>query len=248
MPHLFSDSYLLLLELSYYRDIVFMFKYLMTPDISALPEIKNWMQKDAQLKWAYKEAEGYVVYGFGRVLNSIHPPPPSEEAKATGWWNKLFGTRTRSPSGADPSKILDKQITNEEDILHIPELPSFGGKLTQANSELFISYLTVPYLRIPLVLNFFANAQNITALGELQIQNIIDSVVFEPGQWHPPNKEKIMPAVVPSEDRTFLATPLGLLFNELKMSPEVILKPLAQLLECALDLDPGKVLLFTNSL
>jgi hypothetical protein len=45
-------------ELEYYRDIAFMFKYLMTPDASALPEFKPWMQKDARLTWTYKEGEG----------------------------------------------------------------------------------------------------------------------------------------------------------------------------------------------
>lgn len=45
-------------ELEYYRDIVFMFKFLMTPDINALPEIKPWMQKDAKLTWNYNENEG----------------------------------------------------------------------------------------------------------------------------------------------------------------------------------------------
>ncbi len=45
-------------ELEYYRDIVFLFKYLMNPDPNVLPEVKPWMQKDARLSWAYKEGEG----------------------------------------------------------------------------------------------------------------------------------------------------------------------------------------------
>lgn len=32
-------------ELKYYRDIIFLFKYLMNPKADALPEIKPWMQK-----------------------------------------------------------------------------------------------------------------------------------------------------------------------------------------------------------
>lgn len=110
--------------------------------------------------------------------------------------------------------------------------------MSQSSSEIFLSYLTVPYLRIPLVLNFFAKPEHISALGILDIQSIIDSVIFEPGQWHPPT-EKILPSSIPANDRTFLATPLGLLCNELKMSPHASIKPLTDLLEYAIDLDPG---------
>jgi hypothetical protein len=37
-------------ELLYYRDIVFIFKFMMTPTSAALPEIKAWMQNDADLR------------------------------------------------------------------------------------------------------------------------------------------------------------------------------------------------------
>jgi hypothetical protein len=84
-----------------------------------------------------------------------------------------------------------------------------------------MSYLTVPYLRIPLVLNFFSNPEHIGALSSLDVQSLIDSVVFEPGLWHPPVK-KVIPVSVPADDRSFLATPIGLLFNELLMSPVIL--------------------------
>jgi hypothetical protein len=93
-------------------------------------------------------------------------------------------------------------------------------------------------LSIPLVLNFFANPEHIHALSVLDLQSIIDSVIFEPGLWassHP----KTAPTVVPAPDRSFLATPLGLLFNELCLSPEANISPLTRMLENALDLDPG---------
>ncbi|PRP79727.1 hypothetical protein PROFUN_12661 [Planoprotostelium fungivorum] len=222
-------------ELLYYRDIVFLFKYLTTPDQAALPQVKPWFQKDAKLSWSFREGEGFTVNGFKQSLRSVHPLPDTEK---TTFWSRLFSKKNRNPSGADPSEIAGKPVENEEDILHIPQLPTFEGKLTQSASELLISYLTVPYMRIPLVLNFFASQEHINSLGVLDLENIIDSVVFEPGQWQPPT-EKVLPTNVPAPDRHFLATPLGLLFNELRLSPEANLKPLNVMLENALDLDPG---------
>ena len=43
-------------------------------------------------------------------------------------------------------------IANENDLLHIKNLPDLDGVLNQRDSELFLSYLTVPYMRLPLVL------------------------------------------------------------------------------------------------
>jgi hypothetical protein len=168
------------------------------------------------------------------TLKSIYPQP----SEGKGLLSRLFSKKQRSPSGADPSIFVEQTITGEEDILHIPQLPSFDGKIKQSSSELLLSYLTVPYLRIPLVLNFFANPEMIPALSVLDVQALIDSVVFEPGEWHPP-VQKIAPESIPAPDRGFLATPLGLLSNELKMSPQGLLQCLNHLLDCALDLDPG---------
>lgn len=77
----------------------------------------------------------------------------------------------------------------------IPQLPNFGGKLNQSSSELLISYLTAPYLRIPLVLNFFATSEHIHALSQTKLQEVLDAIMFEPGAWHPP-KEKKAPASI----------------------------------------------------
>lgn len=57
----------------YYRDIVFLFKYLMSPTPDALPEVKPYFQKDARLLWSFKEGEGFSVQGFGRQLKCMYP-------------------------------------------------------------------------------------------------------------------------------------------------------------------------------
>jgi len=57
-------------ELVTYRDIIFTFKYFMTPFAEALPETKRWMPIEAQLRWKSKGPQ-LMVKGFGRVLNTI---------------------------------------------------------------------------------------------------------------------------------------------------------------------------------
>ncbi len=56
-------------------------------------------------------------------------------------------------------------------------MPSFGEldvanthALGQHDSELLLSYLTVPYLRIPLVVSFFASDDRIHSLQSPQLQ------------------------------------------------------------------------------
>ena len=87
------------------------------------------------------------------------------------------------------SKSKPTQINNEDDILHLSpqELPSFGNVLRPSDSERLIQFLTVPYLRIPLILDFFANGDpnRITALKCHSLQCIIDAALFEPGKWRP---------------------------------------------------------------
>ena len=54
------------------------------------------------------------------------------------------------------SLITVVQIQDEFDVLHIKKLPLFES-LTPRYTELLLQYLTVPYLRIPLVLSLFAD-------------------------------------------------------------------------------------------
>ncbi len=175
-------------ELLYYRDIVFTFKFMMTPTSKALPEIRPYTQNHATLMWRYdKDSKQFQVQGFGQLLTCAPPVDPEamkkqQEADNSGVYAFLFGKDSRAgPSGADPSALVNEIITTEEDVLHVPTLPTFGNKLNQSASELLIQYLTVPYLRIPLLLNLLATPEHIGSLGNKQIQSILDGALFEPG-------------------------------------------------------------------
>lgn len=150
-----------------------------------------------------------------------------------------FTSDRAPPSGADPSALCGKRIRTEDDVLHIANLPDFDKRLSQRDSELLISYLTVPYLRVPLVMAFFASQERINALGSPKLRSVLDGVLFEPSRWLDKLGDKKVPNIIPPPTREHLATPTGLLFNELQYSPHAVLKPLKDMLDLALELDTG---------
>eukprot|EP00808_Paulinella_micropora_P008730 g77250.t1 len=113
--------------------------------------------------------------------------------------------------------------------------------LGQYDSELLISYLTVPYLRLPLVLSFFATEDRIHKLTSDKLRRILDSVLFEPGRYLAVNRTGVEPVMVPTPHTELLASPYGLLFNELVRAPDTVLHSVVALLDAALALDTGSV-------
>jgi hypothetical protein len=94
-------------ELLYYRDIVFLFKFMMTPEVEALPEVRPWLQTHAKLGWSYRAESGLTVKGFGgRTLKCIGAAKPREEGEESGWLASIKNLFTKAtprapPSGAD---------------------------------------------------------------------------------------------------------------------------------------------------
>ena len=71
------------------------------------------------------------------------------------------------------------------------------------------------------------------------LQELLDASIFEPGLWQP-NVPKVQPEYVPAQSREHLATPVGLLMQELTHTPSLLLSCLQQTLENALDMDCGR--------
>ena len=77
-------------------------------------------------------------------------------------------------------------------MLHLKQLPSFDGALRPTESELLLQYLTVPYLRVPLLLRFFAEPSHVTALGSAKLQVVavvgdvvvVRTAVCSASTWH----------------------------------------------------------------
>lgn len=138
-------------------------------------------------------------------------------------------------------------VVTEDDVLHLAnnELPTFGNVLTPSDSERFIQFLTAPYIRIPLILDFFANGDptRLTALKTKSLQMIVDAALFEPGRWKPSDfADYINEVPIVDIDRleAILATSHGTLFNEIAKSPDVLTNCVLKMLERALDMDVGR--------
>ena len=122
------------------------------------------------------------------------------------------------------------------------ELPTFGHVLTPSDSEKFVQFLTVPYIRIPLILDFFANGDpnRLAALKTKTMQIIVDAALFEPGRWKSADFSDFIsevPVVDIERLESILATPHGTLFNEIAKSPDVLTTCIIKMLERALDMD-----------
>ena len=209
-------------EIEFFRDICFYSKYLLGTDPEAFPKFgRTYTQKSAELMWKYIPQERrWQVAAFGMELKC--------PAKGHRW--PTFAVASRF---TQPHKVL-----TEDDILHLRELNDFEQSLGQRDSELLLSALTVPYVRIPIVVSFFATEDRVHALKSEVLRNLLDSVVFEPGRYlHKGSAEA--PTEVPTKDEKLLNTPYGLLLNELARSPSQVVLCTIKLLKLALGLDAG---------
>ena len=261
-------------EFEYFRDIVFHFKHSVS-GATCTPDMEEgfiWLATDATLKWTVKSISDenktlqYHVTAFRGHLQEFVDPSASVADKNANAFSSFLSLFSKSKlarnklSCADPTNIVNScgakfikgkakpvSVKNEDDILHLSndELPTFGGVLTPADSERFLQFFTVPYLRIPLILDFFANGDpgRLVALKTKSLQLIVDAAMFEPGMWKPSDFfEQVTEVPIVSEDKlqTMLSTPLGTLFNEIAKSPDVLVSCVIKMLERAVDMDVGK--------
>jgi len=70
-------------------------------------------------------------------------------------------------------------------------------------------------------------------------RQVLDACLFEPGQWQAEFSKQV-PSMVPAPTRAHLATPCGLLFNELCKSPTNIVASVEKMLELILEYDTGR--------
>lgn len=141
---------------------------------------------------------------------------------------------------ADPSLLLGSPVTNEADVLHIGALPSFNDALSARDSELVLQYLTAPYCRIPLLLQFFSGPSRFAALGCAELQSVLDAAFFEPGQLQVFEDGRVIKVETAPAPKSALATRFGLIANELVNAPDLIIDAVDAFLERIRELDPGK--------
>jgi hypothetical protein len=237
-------------EIGYVRDLIFTFKLIMVPSSDSLPEVRLWNPADASLKWSSKNGVMFVQ-GFNRRLECIYPdieieldsafPSQANRGLFSRLWRFLGLTAKprASPSSANPSVLAGERVDTEDDVLHLKTLPNFEDTMGARDSEVMLQYLTAPYLRIPLLLNFFSNEKRLKSLRSFEMQQVLDAALFEPGRWQE-EYEKAAPTQIPAPTRNHLSTPVGLLFNEIIMSPNIILSSIKAMLERVVDMDSGR--------
>ena len=92
-------------------------------------------------------------------------------------------------------------------------------------------------------ITFFSSEdrRRIHKLQCLQLRQILDSVMFEPGKYLAMDMGGVEPLMVPTLHPDLLATPYGLLMNELYRSPDAMIRCVLTLLKGALAVDTGSV-------
>ena len=113
-------------------------------------------------------------------------------------WDAVAARRQPRPSGrgaeAKAGGAAPKgggALMTEDDVIHASAVETFGGALSGDDAESLLSFLTVPALRIPLLLRFFATGGRLTALTNQSLQRVLWAAVFSPGGWPAPS----LPAV-----------------------------------------------------
>ena len=159
-------------------------------------------------------------------------------------------------SPADVDTLLEMKNTTEDDVVHCRNLPTYADTLSREESERLMSSLTVRYITIPLVLDFFATMDRHTYLFNTGMQGLLRAVLFEPGCWgndearpeipHVPLRQSaaqkkeagvqsFMDATFKDYNQSLLGTPHGLLLNELRHTPHAVLRPLIAIATASLN-------------
>ena len=112
---------------------------------------------------------------------------------AFGYREIHFGEGPVVHSPARPTTYVQEHDASEDDILHCQKLPSFGEVISREELEVLLSYLTVNYVRIPLVVSFFSKHDRMMYLYNRQLQVLFRSAIFEAGGWSPHDPRKPAP-------------------------------------------------------
>ena len=247
-------------ELRCYRDVCFYWKYFLNPDLKAFPNFSDARELSRMhtiLSWHWSDEDmGYCVENSLQRLYS-RPNPKDINPKTRRPFKEDELPKHRYPSTATPSFYAPPPaIKTEDDAIYRANLPTFDAmapgrkgvlesaqlaQLGQRDSELLISFLTVPYLRLPLVLNFFATDDRVHKLALPKLRDILDSVMFEPGRHLAMSLSDVEPAVVPTAHKELLASVYGALLNELFLSPKSVTRSVVSIMDSALALDTGSV-------
>lgn len=254
------------------RDMVAIFKFLSTMDTREAELMRQRKMKQQFLWWQFSFEEGGRRAWWGRLsgkplsweavnFRGIDLDTANLEVRGFGDRKLLFGEGPATQSPSDVGKILSLEFPSEDDVLYCDRLPMYGSTLSREESEQIMSYLTVEYTRIPLILGFFASKDRVTYLFNNQLRSLLRSVLFEGGHWipnagrHPINEVPLRFTKQQAEEEQVrrllggkrkneqenLGTSYGLLYNELVVSPHACLAPFLDMLQATKPLHHASV-------
>lgn len=186
-------------EFTFFRDMVFLAKFLGTMETreTHLLHRRKALNRFAQWRLSFEESTpGWQMSAGWRTT----PARPKWECvlvrgrfmdiadlRVIGFGDRElhYGEGMMIVSPIDVGRLMGIQGPTEDDILHARTLPSFGGSLNQEEAEILLSFLTTPYLRIPLLLDFFSSGDRSSHLFVKDVQDVLRAAVFEPGAYSP---------------------------------------------------------------
>ncbi|GAB5371987.1 hypothetical protein AAMO2058_001626900 [Amorphochlora amoebiformis] len=222
-------------ELGFYADIVMFFK------LSLVTDKKGFLTSREDCR-PYVDLHYYKLHwNFDRNRECMNVTISARSGNLLAFISSATKGLFK-PTPADTSELVKPHgpAENEVDILYIKALPNFDKTIGQRDSELLLSYLTVPYLRIPLILGFFATEERIHAVRSKTVQKLINAVLFEPGALGDASIDT-MPATVPVKSKDQLATAYGYLINELVAAPKPTLDAIKKMVFLVLGLNMDSV-------
>ena len=260
-------------EFGMMRDMVALYKFLTTMQTRDHELMARKQQSDhMMMSFSFSFEEGGRRAAWNMSNNPLRwevvgfrgaPDKDTADVDCIGFYGRklFFGEGLVVQSPCDISKRLEKEMPTEDDVLHAEELPTFGDTLSREEAELLFSFLTVDYVRLPLVLNFFADKDRVTYLFNSDLQAMLRGLLFEGGPWVPDwelapikrvperrtkrqtmqeERDRFLRAELPV-NRELLGTSTGLFINDLIHAPNAVLEPILGMLRSIKELTNSAV-------
>lgn len=184
-------------EFLFFRDMVFLTKFLGTMETRESHLLHRRKETDRFARWRLSFEENTPGWQMSAGWRTTPTPPGWEcvlvrgrnmdiaDIRVTGFGGRElhYGEGMMMLSPIDVGRLMEVHKPTEDDILHARTLPTFGRSLNQEEAEMVLSFLTTPYLRIPLLLDFFSSGDRSSHLFVKEVQEVLRAALFEPGAY-----------------------------------------------------------------
>lgn len=166
------------------------------------------------------------------------------DLQVKAWNDRVLTLHNVQVSPSNPLLYLPSSTAvelTEDDIMHAEKLPTFDGTISIEESESLMSFLTVPYARIPLLISFFSTQDRVLYLFHSEIQELFTAALFEGATWNNSAETLISEIPVQRGSESVLSTKYGPLLNELQYSPDSVLTGVLRMLHSVQEMEESIV-------